>query len=66
MGDDFKTKTSWDHSKENQGPWPSKTMMNMWFVHTEMGMMIETLRNVRKVLTDKDDKVKQGLEAAKG
>ena len=52
---DVKAKTNLDHSKEIQGPWPRETMVNVWFVHsTEMGMSIETLRNVRRVLTDRE------------
>ena len=36
--------TDWEHSKENEGPWPRKTMVNLWFPHgTEMGLIIETL-----------------------
>ena len=58
MGAEVQTKINWEHSKENQGLWPRKTMVNLWFDHgTGMGIMIETLKNVREVLTDKDYKV---------
>ena len=54
MGAELKTKINWEHSKEWQGQWPRKTMVNLWFVHgTEIGMMIDTLRNVRNVLEEK-------------
>ena len=58
MAAEFKAKINWDHSKENHGPWPRKTMVNLWFVHGTEMRMIETLRNVRTVLTDQNYKVK--------
>ena len=47
--------TDWEHSKENEGPWPRKTHGQLVVPPgTEMGLIIETLG----VLIDLDYKVK--------
>ena len=60
---EVKANIKWEHSKENQGPWPRKTMVNLLFIQ-EIRMMIETLRNLRKVLTDRDYNVNGEVERA--
>ena len=63
-----KTQMNWEHSKERQGPWQRKTMINLWFIHgTEMGMMLDTVRHVRTVLEQRKievhgEKVRANLE----
>ena len=40
-----KRKIDWAHSKENQGSWPRKTLVNLLFVHgIDMTAMMEILK----------------------
>ena len=51
---EVKAKINWEHLKENQGPWPRKTIVNLWFGHgTEMGMMVQLLENPAIPLAEK-------------
>ena len=50
---DIKWNIDWTHSKENQWPWPRKTMDNLWFVHSiDMSAIMEALKDVKNMLTD--------------
>ena len=59
---EVKGKSTEPSRKKNHVPWYIKTMVGPWFFHgTEMIIMIETLRNVREVLSDKNYKVNREI-----
>ena len=70
---EIKGKIDWTHSKENQGPWSRKTIVNMWFVHgIDTSAMIETLKKRKnnsggQVLQDqrRSSESKSGIESPK-
>ena len=60
MPTEVKQWIDWAQTKGNQGTWPKKTMVSLWFMHgTGKIMRVEILKMMRVELENKDYRVKR-------